>query len=1158
MEVLNQYLREMLRIHATGAATPETSFYPAIAAAFQQAGKKLDPAVHVVLNTRNRGSGIPDGAIFLRRSLSGLEGLDEFDDQSAPERGVVEIKGLDADVEKIATTKQVQKYLNRYGQVLVTNYRDFLQIIRDPEGSWRRGESFRIANSPGEFWGLAQKGKCDQSVCRDFDEFLARVLSANAPLSSPEDLAGYLAAYAKVARRRIDANANLKDLERLQGALEDGLGLRFEGDQGVDFFHSALVQTLFYGVFASWVDWVGRRSSSENRRFSWKTAQWTLSVPMVRVLFQQLVTPQNLPAGLEEILDWTEDVLARVDIENFFDRFAQAEAVSYFYEPFLQAYDPELRKQLGVWYTPPEIVSYMVSRVHSVLKEEFGLPLGLADEQVHVLDPCTGTGSFLLECLKVVRSVLEEEHGADVAALKAKQAALDRLHGFEILPAPFIVTHLQIGLYLADQGAALDANKQERPSVFLTNALSGWTENDQQFLPFDEFASERDAAGSVKRTEPILVVLGNPPYNGFTGVGDLQDDDLLRPYKEGLSKPPWEITKNKLDDYYVRFFRVAERRIAEQTGRGVVCYISNNGWLGDPSCVLMRDHLMKAFDGAFVDNLNGDSRETGKKTPQGNPDPSVFSTRLNPAGIQVGTAISLLVRSNEGGTSGFSARYRDLWGVGKLAQLAEEAEGGPDPAGYIDLGPDDKNWFRLRRWEPKPGYDRWPSVKDLAAVKPDLGLNENRGEGLQDIDRAALKGRMEEFLAPQIKFDELSKASLGGLLQPWAGYDPKDTRSKLLTSSPFSEDRLTQFQVRPFDVRWAYIDETPGIWNRSRPAFVEAAKTGSEFLLVRRMSPRALDGSAFLLSPHLADQHSMHKDAYAIPLVLADTSAEAEIGPEDRLFPVSEQEIAERAWRPNLSEFSIEYLNQLGYSDIDRDRYTAKLIWFHCAAIGFSPEYVLENGDAIRNGWARVPMPKTADLLEDSARLGVRIAALLDIHSSLPGVDVGPKDRVLAIGELVRGPGEVSQAMDLEVREGWGLAQVRVHKSGAKGRVVMPRSGRTVVRERRRSSEDGLSEAQRQALGDEVDVYLNENTVWRGIPEAAWNYKAGGYQVLRKWLSYRDSSVLGRPLTLAEALEFQSIARRLSELVLMGDDLDLNYRIAAGVVSQDPLPEFVA
>lgn len=433
MAALARYLSEMARIRATGEASDETSYYPALAELLNAIGASVSPSVHCVLTPKNRGAGIPDGGLFLTRSLSARAGETGIETR-APERGAVEVKPPQRDLKRIVTTAQVKKYLARYGRVLVTNYREFVAIQRDAAG------------------GIVQR-----------ETYLRRVLTADAPLTSPEDLAWFLAAYARIARERVDLAGTLPKLNTLRTAFEDALGLRFAGEQGRDFFHSALVQTLFYGVFAAWVAWSEAQPDSANERFTWRTAQWTLNVPMVRVLFEQLATPQHLPAGLDEVLDWTEDVFARVDREQFFERFERRDAVRYFYEPFLEAYDPELRRQLGVWYTPPEIVRYMVARVHEALKRDLGLRLGLADDCVHVLDPCTGTGSFLIETLSTVAAVLEHEHGDALVAEHAKQAALARIHGFEILPAPFIVAHLQVGLWLADRGAPLNGAAHERP-----------------------------------------------------------------------------------------------------------------------------------------------------------------------------------------------------------------------------------------------------------------------------------------------------------------------------------------------------------------------------------------------------------------------------------------------------------------------------------------------------------------------------------------------------------------------------------------------------------------------------------------------------------------------------------------------------------------------
>lgn len=1146
MTVLSTYLREMSEIRASGEATDETSYYAPLANLLNATGGALRPPVHCVVTPKNRGAGIPDGALFIRKK-SVLAAGERAIAIRAPERGAIEVKGAAADLDAIARSSQVHRYLRRYGQVLVTNYREFLQLRLDEDERLVKLERFSIAEDEAALWKISAEEAA--AVSEPFEAFLARVLLADAPLSSPADVAWFLAAYARTADGRLQQANDLPALRTLRGALEDALEVKFAGERGEELFRSTLIQTLFYGVFAAWITWSKAHRPSADR-FSWRTAQWTLNVPMVRVLFAQLTTPSNLPADLDEVLDWTEDLLARVDSKPFLEAFETREAIEHFYEPFLQAYDPRLRKDLGVWYTPPEVVRYIVARVHEALQRDLQIPLGLADDRVHVLDPCTGTGSFLVETLSTIIDVLDEHHQDSLVAQQAKEAALTRLHGFELLPAPFVIAHLQVGMLLAEAHAPLDATKKERASIYLTNALTGWANADEKMLPFEEFQSEREAAGTVKRKEPILVVLGNPPYNGYAGLSDTDEQNLLSVYKQGLSRPPWEITKNKLDDYYVRFFRIAERRIAEATGRGIVCFISNSGYLGDPSAVVMRKHLIGEFDRIYIDNLNGDSRETGKKTPEGLSDPSVFATKLSP-GIQVGTAVSLLVRTDAHQKQPAQVVYRDFWGATKRADLEASLAHAQTCPPYEELQPSEANWHRLRRWQPRAGYEAWPNVLELAASRPELGLNENRGESLVAIDRDELTRRMQHVLDSRLTLDQLDKRLAGGLLEAWGDYDVQKTRKALLDHSPYDESHLMLIQVRPMDVRWAYVDKTPKLWNRSRPGYVAAARIGSESLLVRRRAPRALDGAAIHLSANIVDQHVLHKDAYALPLVLPADEADA---PEGRLFSVAEHSV-DRPWRANLSVRAHSYLRALGYQDADVSRTTARLIWLHALAIGYASEYLEENADAVRNGWPRVPLPGQRQLLEESAQLGARIAALVDIDTPLPGLDVNPEGRVLPIATLTRSDGGVPQSSDLNIECGWGVTQVRVQKSGATSRIVMPGEGRVEDRVRSHLEVEALRAEDHELLGERVlDVYLNDTTFWSGVPEPVWSYKIGGYQVLRKWLGYRESSVLERPLTRSEARQFQSIARRLTELVRMSSELNDNYRTCVGVVSQDPLP----
>jgi len=275
------------------------------------------------------------------------------------------------------------------------------------------------------------------------------------------------------------------------------------------------------------------------------------------------------------------------------------------------------------------------------------LPDGLADQNVVILDPCCGTGSYLAEVLRRIAQTLKERGEGATLAAEVKRAAQERVFGFEIMPAPYVIAHWQVGLLLSQFGAPLADESDERAGIYLTNSLTGWEPpqgpKKQLKLAYPELAEERDAAERVKREAPILVILGNPPYNAFAGVASEAEGGLVDAYKEGLQKV-WGIKKFNLDDLYVRFFRIAERRVAERTGKGVVCFISNFSFLGDPSFVVMRQRFLNEFDAIWIDCMNGDSRETGKLTPDGKPDPSVFSTDFNREGIRVGTAISLSVR----------------------------------------------------------------------------------------------------------------------------------------------------------------------------------------------------------------------------------------------------------------------------------------------------------------------------------------------------------------------------------------------------------------------------------------------------------------------------------------------------------------------------------
>ena len=484
-------------------------------------------------------------------------------------------------------------------------------------------------------------------------------------------------------------------------------------------------------------------AGSAGDRFDWRTAVWHLRAPVLRALFQQLSDPGRLPPlGLIDVLDWTVAALDRVDRAAFFARFAEGEAVPYFYEPFLEAYDPVLRKQLGVWYTPTEVVSYMVGRVDMALKDDLGIADGLAAENVYVLDPCCGTGAYLAEVLRRIAANLEGQGLGALVGARVKQAATDRVFGFEIMPAPFVVAHLQVGLTMQNLDAPLADDETERAGVFLTNALTGWEPHTTKPLPFPELEEERDRAERVKRDAPILVIVGNPPYNGFAGVAvdeeqnssmNIERRNAYRCQTAGHCTIFMSASSEWLNGALPR----------RRAGAWFASYPTTH-WLDGRSFAGMRERYLEAFDTVRIDNLHGD-RIISEYAPDGRTSETIFALRGQSPGIRVGTSIALFSKRQAASSLATMGRilYRDFRQaraeVRRQALLDSLATKNLDH-GYSALEPN----FRLGLpFRPTAVSDRWfdrPALPDLFPVNFS-GVNTNRDAFVIDIDRARLESR---------------------------------------------------------------------------------------------------------------------------------------------------------------------------------------------------------------------------------------------------------------------------------------------------------------------------------------------------------------------------------------------------------------------------------
>ena len=1100
IQAVEAYFTELRLVRGSGGATNERSLYVPLANLLNAVGGALRPKVFCVQELADQGAGHPDFGLYTTQQVQ--KGKPKSGQK--PERGVVEVKPVADDAWLTASGDQVSRYWDGYRRVLVTNARDFVLMGEDASGRPVRLETFRIAASDTEFNARLERPRAfANEVGAGLGEYLGRVLSHSASLSEPKDVAWLLASYARDGLSRVEVASDTTSLATVRTALEESLGVRFEGDDGAAFFRSTLVQTLFYGIFSAWVLWA-RQTPPPSGLFNWHDAVWHLRAPVLRALFQQISDPGRLqPLGLVEVLDWTATALNRVERGAFFAKLSGGEAVPYFYEPFLQAFDPDLRKQLGVWYTPAEVVRYMVARVDQALKDDLGIPDGLAGENVYVLDPCCGTGAYLAEVLRRISSNLESSGLGALVGARVKQAATQRVFGFEIMPAPFVVAHLQVGLTMQELDAPLSEDSDERAGVFLTNALTGWEPTVQKPLPFPEIEEERERAERVKQDTPVLVILGNPPYNGFAGMAVDEERELSQAYRTTKQVRPPE--GQGLNDLYVRFFRMAERRIAEKTGQGVVCFISNYSWLDGLSFTGMRERYLEAFDAIRIDCLNDDKYKTGKTTPEGAPDPSIFSTPEDPVGIQVGTAIATLVRKADHAPTQ-SVGFRHLWGQSKHDELVATSGSQPQDL-YAGVAPLLSLGLPFADLAVSDGWQDWPALPDLFPTSFP-GVKTSRDGFLVDVDLDRLKQRVSDYFNTDLSHEEITRR-YPSVMKSTARFNARAVRDALLKRGGPAEDGFVRYAYRPFDTRWLYWEADTKLLDEKRADYKKEIFEGNLWLEVRGKESRP-EFSRGTLCRHLADNFGNGLSSF-MPLWLVDEGLGISAGGTQH--------------RPNLSLSAQHYLDSMGAGVED--------LFHHVIATLHDPAYRTANAGALRMEWPRIPLPGwpdgvaagAANALAESAARGRQLAVLLDSDTPVAGVTTGslrPELAAIAVPMTTDGGNMVGD--DFAVSAGWGHLGT--------GEAVMPGQGRIVARD--------YTAAERTALGDAIltlgdstfDVYLNDRAYWRNVPASVWNYQLGGYQVLKKWLSYRETKVLGRSLLPDEVRHFANTARQIAAIGL--------------------------
>lgn len=1107
---LEVYERETRALCGIAGVTEET-FYPPLkqllAAALDHAGLPFDIRTGTSEPRDSGGRDRPDFVIADGNLIAAC--------------GEVKPSGeLEAIARSTERDDQIGRYLARTGLVLISNTREIGVVLCSP--GVNRGSLDRV---PPDHRQLAATCPLWRGTEAELSRLLTHVLLDCAPIGDPATLARVLALQARAAKA--DLPADLRGLDTLLEDYRDALGLSFnlDDDEGREFFRSTLIQTAFYGLFAAWALW---QRDGDTADFSWDRINRYLRIPFLAGLFHEFRNPTRLRAlNLEQHLDRATDTLNRVDLSIFRQKMTfpslndgdvASAAMTYFYEPFLEAFDPALKKAMGVWYTPPEVVRYQVRKAHTLLKEQLGRPLGLADERVVLLDPCCGTGAYLLEAARCIADELVSRGEEATVGLHLLQALTSRIFGFEVLTAPFAIAQLQLYVLLSDLRAPPPNN--QRLGVFLTNALTGWHDRRQLRLNFPELQLEFDAAQGVKHDADIVVVLGNPPYDRSASVGIEEEHGLIDHYKGvtyvekrrrdgSVAMVPdrttllfrhWGVRKQLLNDLYVRFYRLAEREIGEEREYGLVSLITNSSWLTGRSHPIMRESMLTNFHEAWIDNLNGDKYRTGKIIPRGLPgegtaDQSVFSTEADARGIQTGVAIATFLKRGPGACSAEETvvNYRDFWG---RAALKRRQLSGSEPApDYERIHPTAQNRWRLAPHTAVGGYDAWPSLEDLFPHRIQ-GVNPNRGlqNSVVDTRRDALAERMQQYVSAR-DFDT-AKALCPELAAPRANYRPEQVWADLRNLG-VSHDRLRPYLLFPFDQRWIYYEDRTPLLNRARQGI---DGPDMEFL-VTVPEPRKVSEAKPLFSRTLLDLHVHDRGSVMIPAI----SSAGSLG-EHNVANVSPAH-----WRVIAEAWSLE--GGLDGSDALR---TARDLIRISLAIMHAPAFGAEHASALAADWAHIPLPAEPEPARRLAALGSQVANILDCTS----------DTAAAVRDLVD-EDEAARMAVWRRRDGRPIAESDM-------RVTWSYFGAAQGRFTPTSETHG-------------DLWINEDVFLAAVPISVWKRELGGYQIIRKWLGYRHVSRNSeRPLNLDDQRWLRAIVHRIAALDALEPQLDEAYSAAAG------------
>lgn len=919
MKVLDDYLRLLQSDLVRGIATEHTH-RPALKSLLES----LAPGAVATNEPRRIECGAPDFMVNRREATIGY----------------VEAKDVGKNLDEAEKSEQMQRYRRALTNLVLTDYVEF-RWYTDGE----RRLVARIGSVVADGHIIRDAGG-KAAVASLLQAFLSHQAAG---VGTAKDLAVRMAQITHMVR---DLTVNALTREGETGnlhlqleAFQHNLLPELTAEQFADMYS----QTIAYGLFAACC------ADPTGHGFTRRNAAYLLprTNPFLRNLFNQIAGP-DLDDRVAWLVDDLAQLLAQADmsavLQDFGKRTATEDPVVHFYETFLKEYDPRVREMRGVYYTPTPVVSYIVRSIDHLLKEDFGKPAGLADEETLILDPAVGTATFPYMVIEEIRKSIAARGQTGLWNQYVSEKLLPRIFGFELLMAPYAVAHLKLGLQLQETGYSFESN--QRLGIYLTNTLDEAVKRAETMFAH-WITQEANAAADVKKQKPIMVVLGNPPYSGHSANKGEWARQLVVRYKAVDGRPLGEKNPKWLQDDYVKFIAFGQWRI-ERTGQGILGFITNHSYLDNPTFRGMRQSLLNSFTDIYVLNLHGNSKRK-ERAPNGGNDDNVFD-------IQQGVSIALFVK-RPGVAGPASVHYADLWGSrdGKYRYLADSSIGTTQ---WADVSPTSPSYlFVPSNGDSLGEYETWWKMTDIFPVNS-VGIVTAR-DGLtihwtrRDIDEV-----IHGF--SRLSVDE-ARATYG------LGNDADDWQVSLaqrdLQETGLSAERIVPILYRPFDVRYTYYTgRSRGFHCRPRPEVMR-------HMVRRNMAIVATRQTADPFGVLATDCIAGHKAVAAFdinstfPLYLYPADGEMLFGETER--------------RPNTNPaYTSDLSRTLGLRFTEQGRGDLGNVFgpedvFACIyAVLHSPEYRERYGEYLKRDFARIPLVPGQKLFKALVTKGSELVSL--------------------------------------------------------------------------------------------------------------------------------------------------------------------------------------